>query len=173
MAYTKGVGTLEKAIPIVRYLFIEGKRWIDKCRLSLRRNAALFLSSSIIFKMQSRLVVKSWATARMSLIVKEDKSSMKNFIESPSFPELSKQARKTNESKEWSIQDGQSLNQWPYIFNIAQNSKKPPEKMEKVKLLLKFTKTWQNKFIIDKRMTLKKIFFYLFDIRLKPVILKK
>ena len=100
MAYTKGVGTLEKAIPIVRYLFIEGKRWIDKCRLSLRRNAALFLSSSIIFKMQSRLVVRSWATARMSLIVKEDKSSMKNFIESPSFPELRKQARKTNESKE-------------------------------------------------------------------------
>ena len=159
MAYTKGVGTLEKAIPIVRYLFIEGKRWIDKCRLSLRRNAALFLSSSIIFKMQSRLVVRSWATARMSLIVKEDKSSMKNFIESPSFPELRKQARKTNESKEWSIQDGQSLNQWPYIFNIAQNSKKPPEKMEKVKLLLKFTKTWQNKSIIDKRMTLKEYFF--------------
>ena len=173
MAYTKGVGTLEKAIPIVRYLFIEGKRWIDKCRLSLRRNAALFLSSSIIFKMQSRLVVKSWATARMSLIVKEDKSSMKNFIESPSFPELRKQARKTNESKGWSIQDGQPPYQRPYIFNIAQNSKKPPEKMEKVKLLLKFTKTWQNKFIIDKRMTLKKIFFYLFDIRLKPVILKK
>ena len=140
MEYTIGVGTLEKAIPIVRYLFIEGKRWIDKCRLSLRRNAALFLSS-IIFKMQSRLVVRSWATARMSLIVKEDKSSMKNFIESPSFPELRKQARKTNESKEWSIQDGQSLNQWPYIFNIAQNSKKPPEKMEKVKLLLRFSKT--------------------------------
>ena len=31
---------------------------------------------------------------------REDKSSMKNFIESPSFPELNKQARKTNESKE-------------------------------------------------------------------------
>ena len=44
--------------------------------------------------------VRSWATARMPLIVKEDKSSMKNFIESPSFPELKKQARKTNESKE-------------------------------------------------------------------------
>ena len=99
MAYTKGVGTLEKAIPIVRFLFIEGKRWIDKCRVSLW-DAALFLLSSIIFKMQSRLVVRSWATARMSLIVKEDKSSMKNFIESPSFPELRKQARKTNESKE-------------------------------------------------------------------------
>ena len=141
MEYTIGVGTLEKAIPIVRYLFIEGKRWIDKCRLSLRRNAALFLSSSIIFKMQSRLVVRSWATARMSLIVKEDKSSMKNFIESPSFPELRKQARKTNESKEWSIQDGQPLCQRPYIFNIAQNSKKPPEKMKKVKLLLRFSKT--------------------------------
>lgn len=146
--YTKGVGTLEKAIPIVRYLFIEGKRWIDKCRLSLRRNAALFLSSSIIFKMQSRLVVRSWATARMSLIVKEDKSSMKNFIESPSFPELRKQARKTNESKEWSIQDGQPLCQRPYIFNIAQNSKKPPEKMEKVKLLLRFSKTLQNQVLI-------------------------
>ena len=99
MAYTKDVGTLEKAIPIVCYLFIEGKRWIDKCRGSLW-DAALFLLSSIIFKMQSRLVVRSWATARMSLIVKEDKSSMKNFIESPSFPELRKQARKTNESKE-------------------------------------------------------------------------
>lgn len=78
-----------------------------------------FLLSSIIFKMQSRLVVRSWAIARMSLIVKEDKSSMKNFIESPSFPELSKQARKTNESKERSIQDGQPLYQRPYIFNIA------------------------------------------------------
>ena len=148
MEYTIGVGTLEKAIPIVRYLFIEGKRWIDKCRLSLRRNAALFLSSSIIFKMQSRQVVRSWATARMSLIVKEDKSSMKNFIESPSFPELRKQARKTNESKEWSIQDGQPPYQRPYIFNIAQNSKKPPEKMEKVKLLLRFSKTLQNQVLI-------------------------
>ena len=145
MEYTIGVGTLEKAIPIVRYLFIEGKRWIDKCRLSLRRNAALFLSSSIIFKMQSRLVVKSWATARMSLIVKEDKSSMKNFIESPSFPELRKQARKTNESKGWSIQDGQPPYQRPYIFNIAQNSKKPPEKTNKVKLLLRFSKTLQGR----------------------------
>ena len=138
MEYTIGVGTLEKAIPVRHYLLFE-KGWTDKCR-SLWGIAALFLSS-IIFKMQSRLVVRSWATARMSLIVKEDKSSMKNFIESPSFPELRKQARKTNESKEWSIQDGQSLNQWPYIFNIAQNSKKPPEKMEKVKLLLRFSKT--------------------------------
>ena len=140
MEYTIGVGTLEKAIPIVRYLFIEGKRWIDKCRVSLW-DAALFLLSSIIFKMQSRQVVRSWATARMSLIVKEDKSSMKNFIESPSFPELRKQARKTNESKEWSIQDGQPPYQRPCIFNIALNSKKPPEKMEKVKLLLRFSKT--------------------------------
>ena len=167
-----GVGTLEKAIPVRHYLLFE-KWWTDKRWTSGWDDTALFLLSSIIFKMQSRLVVRSWATARMSLIVKEDKSSMKNFIESPSFPELRKQARKTNESKEWSIPDGQPPYQRPYIFNIAQNSKKPPEKMEKVKLLLKFTKTWQNKFIIDKRMTLKKIFFYLFDIRLKPVILKK
>ena len=94
--------------------------------------------------MQSRQVVRSWATARMSLIVKEDKNSMKNFIESPSFPELRKQARKTNESKEWSIQDGQPPYQRPYIFNIAQNSKKPPEKMEKVKLLWSFSKTLKN-----------------------------
>ena len=144
MEYTMGVGTLEKAIPVRHYLLFE-KWWTDKCRWSLWRIAALFLLSSIIFKMQSRLVVRSWATARMSLIVKEDKSSMKNFIESPSFPELSKQARKTNESKERSIQDGQSLNQWPYIFNIAQNSKKPPEKMEKVKLLLRFSKTLQGR----------------------------
>ena len=142
MEYTIGVGTLEKAIPVRHYLLFE-KWWTDKCR-SLWGIAALFLLSSIIFKMQSRLVVRSWATARMSLIVKEDKSSMKNFIESPSFPELRKQARKTNESKEWSIQDGQSLNQWPYIFNIAQNSKKPPEKMEKVKLLWSFSKTLKN-----------------------------
>ena len=137
--YTKGVGTLEKAIPVRHYLLFE-KWWTDKRWTSGWDDTALFLLSSIIFKMQSRLVVRSWATARMSLIVKEDKSSMKNFIESPSFPELRKQARKTNESKEWSIQDGQSLNQWPYIFNIAQNSKKPPEKMEKVKLLLRFSK---------------------------------
>ena len=138
-----GVGTLEKAIPVRHYLLFE-KWWTDKRWTSGWDDTALFLLSSIIFKMQSRLVVRSWATARMSLIVKEDKSSMKNFIESPSFPELSKQARKTNESKEWSIQDGQSLNQWPYIFNIAQNSKKPPEKMEKVKLLWSFSKTLKN-----------------------------
>ena len=138
MEYTMGVGTLEKAIPVRHYLLFE-KWWTDKCR-SLWGIAALFLLSSIIFKMQSKLVVRSWATARMSLIVKEDKSSMKNFIESPSFPELRKQARKTNASKEWSIQDGQPPYQRPYIFNIAQNSKKPPEKMEKVKLLLRFSK---------------------------------
>ena len=142
--YTKGVGTLEKAIPVRHYLLFE-KWWTDKCRFAWECAAALFLSSSIIFKMQSRLVVRSWATARMSLIVKEDKSSMKNFIESPSFPELRKQARKTNESKEWSIQDGQPPYQRPYIFNIAQNSKKPPEKMEKVKLLLRFSKTLQGR----------------------------
>ena len=147
MAYTISVGTLEKAIPVRHYLLFE-KWWTDKRWTSGWDDAALFLLSSIIFKMQSRLVVRSWATARMPLIVKEDKSSMKNFIESPSFPELRKQARKTNESKEWSIQDGQSLNQWPYIFNIAQNSKKPPEKMEKVKLLLRFSKTLQNQALI-------------------------
>ena len=138
-----GVGTLEKAIPVRHYLLFE-KWWTDKRWTSGWDDTALFLLSSIIFKMQSRLVVKSWATARMSLIVKEDKSSMKNFIESPSFPELRKQARKTNESKGWSIQDGQPPYQRPYIFNIAQNSKKPPEKMEKVKLLWSFSKTLKN-----------------------------
>lgn len=86
-------------LPVRHYLLFE-KWWTDKCRFAWECAAALFLSSSIIFKMQSRQVVRSWATARMSLIVKEDKSSMKNFIESPSFPELRKQARKTNESKE-------------------------------------------------------------------------
>ena len=138
-----GVGTLEKAIPVRHYLLFE-KWWTDKRWTSGWDDTALFLLSSIIFKMQSRLVVRSWATARMSLIVKEDKSSMENFIESPSFPELRKQARKTNESKEWSIQDGQPPYQRPYSFNIAQNSKKPPEKMEKVKLLLRFSKTLKN-----------------------------
>ena len=148
MEYTMGVGTLEKAIPVRHYLLFE-KWWTDKRWTSGWDDTALFLLSSIIFKMQSRLVVKSWATARMSLIVKEDKSSMKNFIESPSFPELSKQARKTNESKEWSIQDGQPPYQRPCIFNIALNSKKPPEKMEKVKLLLRFSKTLQNQALIS------------------------
>ena len=98
MAYTMGVGTLEKAIPVRHYLLFE-KWWTDKCRLLLVEFAALFLSSSIIFKMQSRLVVKSWATARMSLIVKEDKSSMKNFIESPSFPELKNKLEKQMNQK--------------------------------------------------------------------------
>ena len=147
MAYTISVGTLEKAIPVRHYLLFE-KWWTDKRWASGWDDAALFLLSSIIFKMQSRLVVRSWATARMSLIVKEDKSSMKKFIESPSFPELRKQARKTSESKEWSIPDGQPLCQRPYFFNIAQNSKKPPEKMEKVKLLWSFSKTLQNQALI-------------------------
>ena len=97
MAYTISVGTLEKAIPVRHYLLFE-KWWTDKCRLSLW-DAALFLLSSIIFKMQSRLVVRSWATARMSLIVKEDKSSMKNFIESPSFPELKNKLEKQMNQK--------------------------------------------------------------------------
>ena len=126
MEYTIGVGTLEKAIPIVRYLFIEGKRWIDKCRVSLW-DAALFLLSSIIFKMQSRLVVRSWATARMSLIVKEDKSSMKNFIESPSFPELRKQARKTNESKDDPSRTGNPLINDPTSLILRKIQKSPCE----------------------------------------------
>ena len=139
MEYTIGVGTLEKAIPVRHYLLFE-KWWTDKCRFSLLRIAALFLSYSIILILHSMIMIVVWIINIHSEKEREDKSSMKNFIESPSFPELSKQARKTNESKEWSIQDGQSLNQWPYIFNIAQNSKKPPEKMEKVKLLLRFSK---------------------------------
>ena len=32
MEYTIGVGTLEKAIPVVSYLFIEEKLWTDKRR---------------------------------------------------------------------------------------------------------------------------------------------
>ena len=120
MAYTMGVGTLEKAIPVRHYLLFE-KWWTDKCRFSLLRIAALFLLSSIIFKMQSRLVVRSWATARMSLIVKEDKSSMKNFIESPSFPELRKQARKTNESKERSIRTGSRFIKDPTLLILRKS----------------------------------------------------
>ena len=120
MAYTMGVGTLEKAIPVRHYLLFE-KWWTDKCRFSLLRIAALFLSSSIIFKMQSRQVVRSWATARMSLIVKEDKSSMKNFIESPSFPELRKQARKTNESKERSIRTGSRFIKDPTLLILRKS----------------------------------------------------
>ena len=115
-----GVGTLEKAIPVRHYLLFE-KWWTDKCRLLLVEFAALFLSSSIIFKMQSRQVVRSWATARMSLIVKEDKSSMKNFIESPSFPELRKQARKTNESKERSIRTGSRFIKDPTLLILRKS----------------------------------------------------
>ena len=53
MAYTISVGTLEKAIPIVRYLFIEGKRWIDKCRVSLW-DAALFRIIEVGIKYPTR-----------------------------------------------------------------------------------------------------------------------
>ena len=53
MEYTIGVGTLEKAIPIVRYLFIEGKRWIDKCRVSLW-DAALFRIIEVGIKYPTR-----------------------------------------------------------------------------------------------------------------------
>ena len=141
MAYTISVGTLEKAIPVVSYLFIEERLWTDKRRWSLWRMTAFFLLNSIILILHSMIMIVVWIINIHSEKERENKSSMKNFIESPSFPELRKQARKTNESKEWSIQDGQSLNQWPYIFNIAQNSKKPPEKMKKVKLLWRFSKT--------------------------------
>ena len=53
MEYTISVGTLEKAIPIVRYLFIEGKRWIDKCRVSLW-DAALFRIIKVGIKYPTR-----------------------------------------------------------------------------------------------------------------------
>ena len=53
MEYTISVGTLEKAIPIVRYLFIEGKRWIDKCRVSLW-DAALFRIIEVGIKYPTR-----------------------------------------------------------------------------------------------------------------------
>ena len=147
MAYTISVGTLEKAIPVRHYLLFE-KWWTDKCRFSLLRIAALFLSNSIILILHSMIMIVVWIINIHSEKERENKSSMKNFIESPSFPELRKQARKTNESKEWSIQDGQPPYQRPYIFNIAQNSKKPPEKMEKVKLLWSFSKTLQNQALI-------------------------
>ena len=80
-----------------------------------------FFLSSIIFKMQSRQVVRSWATARMSLIVKEDKSSMKNFIESPSFPELNNPARKTSESKERSIRTGSRFIKDPTLLILRKS----------------------------------------------------
>ena len=97
--YTKGVGTLERAIPIKRYLFLEEKRGIDKCRLSWC-DAALFLLSSIIFKTQSRMTAASWAIARSSLKDKEAKSSMKKFIESPPFLSSKDKLVKKDESKE-------------------------------------------------------------------------
>ena len=144
--YTKGVGTLEKAAPVVSYLFIEEKLWTDKRRWSLWRMTAFFLLYSLILILHSMIMIVVWIINIHSEKERENKSSMKNFIESPSFPELSKQARKTNESKEWSIQDGQSLNQWPYIFNIAQNSKKLLWNLKKLTLLLCFSKTSKRQF---------------------------
>ncbi|WP_302925566.1 hypothetical protein, partial [Holdemania filiformis] len=43
------------------------------------------------------------------------------FHRKPLLSRAEKQARKTNESKERSIPDGQPLHQRPYTINIAQN----------------------------------------------------
>ena len=53
MEYTIGVGTLEKAIPVRHYLLFE-KWWTDKCRVSLRRIAALFRIIEVGIKYPTR-----------------------------------------------------------------------------------------------------------------------
>ena len=118
--YTKGVGTLEKAIPVRHYLLFE-KWWTDKCRFSLLRIAALFLSNSIILILHSMIMIVVWIINIHSEKERENKSSMKNFIESPSFPELNNPARKTSESKERSIRTGSRFIKDPTLLILRKS----------------------------------------------------
>ena len=99
MAYTISVGTLEKAIPVVSYLFIEEKLWTDKRRRSLWVMTAFFLLNSIILILHSMIMIVVWIINIHSEKERENKSSMKDFIESPSFPELKNKLEKQMNQK--------------------------------------------------------------------------
>ena len=121
MTYTISAGPHEKAVPVISYLFIEGKLWTDKRRWSLLRMTAFFLLNSIILILHSMIMIVVWIINIHSEKERENKSSMKNFIESPSFPELNNPARKTSESKERSIRTGSRFIKDPTLLILRKS----------------------------------------------------
>ncbi|MCH1939809.1 hypothetical protein [Holdemania massiliensis] len=69
----------------------------------------------------------------------ELKSFMNSFIKSPSFPKLRKTSLKNNESNNDPSGRAAAVNKRPYRFNIAENWKKPRQKLKKVRLLQRFS----------------------------------
>lgn len=138
MDYNKSVGSLATAIPVIHYL-LRGKWWTDKRRESLRELTAFFLFRSIIFNLYSRNRIVVWTISMNSEREIELKSFMNSFIKSPSFPKLRKSNLKNNESNNDPSGRATAVNKKSYISNIAENWKKPRQKLKKVRLQHRFS----------------------------------
>ena len=138
MFYNIKVGSLATAIPVIHYL-LRGKWWTDKRRESLRELTAFFLFRSIIFNLYSRNRIVVWTISMNSEREIELKSFMNSFIKSPSFPKLRKPSLKNNESNNDPSGRAAAVNKRPYRFNIAENWKKPRQKLKKVRLQHRFS----------------------------------
>ena len=136
--YNKSVGSLATAIPVIHYL-LRGKWWTDKRRESLRELTAFFLFRSIIFNLYSRNRIVVWTISMNSEREIELKSFMNSFIKSPSFPKLRKSNLKNNESNNDPSGRATAVNKKSYISNIAENWKKPRQKLKKVRLQHRFS----------------------------------
>ena len=137
MFYNIKVGSLATAIPVIHYL-LRGKWWTDK-RRSLWESAAFFLFRSIIFSLYSRNRIVVWTIRMNSEREIELKSFMNSFIKSPSFPKLRKSNLKNNESNNDPSGRATAVNKKSYISNIAENWKKPRQKLKKVRLQHRFS----------------------------------
>ena len=138
MDYNQSVGSLATAIPVIHYL-LRGKWWTDKRRESLRELTAFFLFRSIIFNLYSRNRIVVWTISMNSEREIELKSFMNSFIKSPSFPKLRKSNLKNNESNNDPSGRATAVNKKSYISNIAENWKKPRQKLKKVRLQHRFS----------------------------------
>ena len=138
MFYNIKVGSLATAIPVIHYL-LRGKWWTDKRRESLRELTAFFLFRSIIFNLYSRNRIVVWTISMNSEREIELKSFMNSFIKRPSFPKLRKSNLKNNESNNDPSGRATAVNKKSYISNIAENWKKPRQKLKKVRLQHRFS----------------------------------
>ena len=138
MFYNIKIGSLATAIPVIHYL-LRGKWWTDKRRESLRELTAFFLFRSIIFNLYSRNRIVVWTISMNSEREIELKSFMNCFIKSPSFPKLRKSNLKNNESNNDPSGRATAVNKKSYISNIAENWKKPRQKLKKVRLQHRFS----------------------------------
>ena len=138
MFYNIKVGSLATAIPVIHYL-LRGKWWTDKRRESLGYCTAFFLFRSIIFNLYSRNRIVVWTISMNSEREIELKSFMNSFIKSPSFPKLRKSKLNNNESNNDPSGRATAVNKKSYISNIAENWKKPRQKLKKVRLQHRFS----------------------------------